>query len=102
MDIALEACDTYFFDYVYAALLPAQPAPYNLANVISNSTQVVAKASSPWQYEPATEYFSFTPRDAAYQSQWTRDNTYRQLVSLFFITWWGCPKLMRNIPSNAL
>lgn len=87
MDIALELCDTFFFDYVYAALLPAQPAPYNLANGVTNSTQFDGEASSPWQYESSTKYISFTPRDAAYMSQWTRDNIYRQLISLFFITW---------------
>jgi lathosterol oxidase len=87
MDIALELSDTFFFDYVYAALLPAQPAPYNLANGGVNSTQFDWKASSPWQYESSTKYLSLTPRDAAYMSQWTRDNIYRQLISLFFITW---------------
>jgi len=87
MDIALELCDTFFFDYVYATLLPTQPAPYNLANGGGNATQFDVKASSPWQYESSTKYLSFTPRDAAYMSQWTRDNIYRQLFSLFLITW---------------
>ncbi|KAG0648495.1 Sterol-C5-desaturase [Hyphodiscus hymeniophilus] len=86
MDIALELCDTYIFDHVYAVLLPASPAPFNLKSGVSNATFWDA-SSSPWQYEPASQYISFEPREAAYLSQWTRDNIIRQLISLYFITW---------------
>jgi len=87
MDIALELCDTYFFDYMYAKVLPAQPAPYSLNGAFSNSTITDLKAASPWHFEPASSILSFPPTDAAYMSQWTRDNAYRQLFSLFIITW---------------
>jgi len=86
MDIALEICDTYLFDHVYAALLPASPAPYNLKDGVSNGTFLDAISLS-WQYEPASQYISFQPRQAAYMSQWTRDNIIRQIVTLYFITW---------------
>jgi len=87
MDIALELCDKYFFDHVYAALLPVQTAPYNLGNGVINSTAFDPKASSPWEYHPASTFLSFAPGDAAYMSQWTRDNTWRQLITLYIITW---------------
>jgi len=87
MDIVLEFCDTFALDRVYAALLPAHPAPYNLKDGATNSSLFDAKASSPWQYQPSTTFFSFEPTEAAYMSAWTRDNIYRQLITLYFITW---------------
>lgn len=85
MDIPLECFDTYIFDYFYSALLPAQPAPYSWKNGLSNSSS--AADASTWTYQPATKFISFEPRAAAYNSQWTRDNIYRQMMSLFIITW---------------
>jgi lathosterol oxidase len=87
MDIALELCDTFFFDYMYSAILPAQPAPYSLKDGFGNSTVYDLKASSPWHYTPASKYLSWTPRDAAWTSQLPRDNAYRQAISLFLIMW---------------
>lgn len=86
MDIALELCDTYIFDYMYKAILPVQPAPYDL-NGGSNATTVDYKAVSKWQFSPASSLLSFPPTEAAYMSAWDRDNIYRQALSLFLITW---------------
>jgi lathosterol oxidase len=88
MDIALELCDTYVFDHMYAALLPAKPAPYSLSGASGNASISDFKAASPWQFEPASSLISFSPSDAAYMSQWNRDNIFRQAFSLFLITWW--------------
>jgi len=88
MDIALELCDTYFFDYAYSYILPAQPAPYLMQNGFGNSTVEALKVASSWQYTPASKYLSFTPRDAAWMSQLPRDNAYRQFFSLFLIMWY--------------
>ncbi|RKF65239.1 Delta-desaturase [Erysiphe neolycopersici] len=88
MDIVLELCDTYFFDKVYASALPAQTL--SLVNVgIANTTIYSDTKSTAWQYTPASSFFSFTPKDAAYMSSWNRDNIYRQAISLFFITWFA-------------
>ncbi|RFU25984.1 hypothetical protein B7463_g10345, partial [Scytalidium lignicola] len=84
MDILLEATDTFFFDYAYSAILPAAPAPYNLGG---NSTLTATTDASAWQYHPASKYISWTPSEAAYASAWSRDNIYRQAMSLFLITW---------------
>lgn len=87
MDIILEVCDTFAFDYIYSAILPAKPLPYDLIKEgLSNST--LHAATSTWKYTPATSYFSFEPRDVAYMSQWQRDNIFRQFISLFFIVWY--------------
>jgi len=87
MDIALELCDRYIFDSLYAAILPAKPAPYSLNGGSGNATAFDFKAASTWQFEPASSIISFAPTDAAYMSQWNRDNIFRQTVSLFLITW---------------
>ena len=87
MDIGLEFCDTFIFDHLYAALLPLQPTPYNLKDGYSNSSMIDIRAASPWVHHPTTQFLNFRPRDAAYMSQWTRDNYYRQCMSLFLITW---------------
>jgi lathosterol oxidase len=86
MDIPLECLDTFVFDYLYAAVLPAQPAPHrhSLNDGFSN---VSLADASPWSYQPASKFLSFRPREVAYMSQLTRDNQYRQLFSLFLITW---------------
>lgn len=86
MDIVLEVVDTYALDYLYSAILPAHPAPYDLKHGASNAT-LDFKASSTWQYTPSTKFITLEPSEAAYMSQWTRDNAYRQLITLFFITW---------------
>jgi lathosterol oxidase len=87
MDIALELCDTFFFDYLYSTVLPARPAPYGLKEGFGNSTIHDLKAVSPWQFTPASQYLSWKPRDVAWMSQLTRDNPYRQFISLLLITW---------------
>ncbi|KAL0473701.1 C-5 sterol desaturase [Neurospora intermedia] len=83
MDVVLEVSDQFMFDYMYAWLLPARPALYDFPDK-SNGT---AQAFSSWVYEPATKFFSLEPSQAAYQSIWTRDNIYRQALSLFLILW---------------
>ncbi|KAK3944303.1 C-5 sterol desaturase [Diplogelasinospora grovesii] len=83
MDIVLEVSDTFLWDYMYAWVLPARPAPYNFPD----HTNATGQAYSSWQYKPSTSFFSLEPSQAAYQSAWTRDNMYRQATSLFLITW---------------
>lgn len=83
MDIVLELTDTYLFDYMYAFLLPARPAPYNFPDAVPANATVF----STWQYKPATAFFSVEPSQAAYMSAWARDNIFRQSISLFLILW---------------
>lgn len=87
MDIALELCDTFFFDYVYAAVLPSSPASFSIKDGFGNSTIANLKAVSAWHFEPASQYLSWRPRDAAWMSQLARDNPIRQFISLFLIMW---------------
>jgi hypothetical protein len=86
MDIALELADTFFFDKVYAALLPAPPAPYDYPDLKANTT---GQTFSTWQYKPATQLFSLEPSQAAYMSAWPRDHIVRQYIGCFLITWYA-------------
>ncbi|ORY17698.1 hypothetical protein BCR34DRAFT_610863 [Clohesyomyces aquaticus] len=88
MDVVLELFDTYLFDALYASLLPAK-APYAPANATISSLreQPTAYAPTTWQYHPSSNYISFQPGQAAYMSQWPRDDWRRQFLSLYLITW---------------
>ncbi|KAI9714863.1 MAG: c-5 sterol desaturase [Bogoriella megaspora] len=89
MDVVLEAFDRYLFDYVYATVLPANSNffQYDLLKdsyLASNAT--LDSIASNYRYTPASQYVSFPPTQYAYQSQWARDNIYRQAFSLYIIT----------------
>lgn len=105
MDVILEAFDTYIFDRAYATLLPLNNA-YSVFEPIStiaaglknygfenqSSTQAGETllngiTSNGWQWKPASTWISFEPSQYAYQSTWDRDNIYRQIVSLYLLTW---------------
>ncbi|KAF2012496.1 hypothetical protein BU24DRAFT_452911 [Aaosphaeria arxii CBS 175.79] len=85
MDIVLEAFDTYAFDHLYAALAPVKQYPLGANATFSSAPKTLP--TNNWQFEPASEYLSFTPGPNAYLSQLTRDDWRRQLVTLFIITW---------------
>lgn len=88
MDIVLEAFDTFLFDPIYATLLPANiPAPSPNATFSSLKEASTPYLSTTWQFQPASEYLSFTPSKYAYMSAWPRDDMRRQFVTLFLITW---------------
>lgn len=84
MDIVLELTDTFVADYAYAYLFPARTALYDYPNAAAN---VSAAALSSWTYKPATEFLRVEPSLAAYMSSLDRDHPVRQIMTLFFITW---------------
>jgi lathosterol oxidase len=85
MDIVLELTDTFIADYAYAYLYPFRPDLYEFPH--GTSANASAQVLSSWTYTPATQYLQVQPSKAAYMSSLTRDNPYRQLATLFFITW---------------
>lgn len=104
MDVVLELFDTYVFDRLYATVLPIRSSvsSFNPISTISASFKgydanatfdpsvILADgnlARSGWQFEPASQFFSFQPSEYAWQSRWDRDNIYRQAVSFYLITW---------------
>ncbi|KAH8600788.1 hypothetical protein B0O99DRAFT_609477 [Bisporella sp. PMI_857] len=87
MDIVLEFVDKYCFDWVYATLFPLQLPSYNQTNGAVNSTHYNSTASPLWEYQPASSWISFAPGENAYMSRLARDNVYRQIASLYVVTW---------------
>lgn len=103
MDVVLEIADTYLFDRLYANLLPIHPSvsafdpisttAASLKGHSNNASWNTAAgvvgefARSGWQFAPASQYFSAQPSEYAYMSRWDRDNFWRQLVSLYALTW---------------
>ncbi|KAL9108939.1 MAG: hypothetical protein Q9227_006335 [Pyrenula ochraceoflavens] len=94
MDMVLEIVDAFIADPIYATLHPAsrlsaasQHASATLSSVREGATSVFTK---PYEYEPSSKYlrqYLPTPSHFAYESAWTRDNPYRQFLTLFLITW---------------
>ncbi|KAJ9643064.1 c-5 sterol desaturase [Coniosporium tulheliwenetii] len=97
MDVVVEVFDTFFFDRLYATLLPApyaQYAQYATPKTTPNGTyssmrEVPTPYASTYQYRPASEYLSFQPGEYAYMSRWPRDSVFRQAVTLYLITWYA-------------
>ena len=95
MDIILELCDTFVADYCYAYLLPAstpsaawQSTKHAATSTFSSLREGATPISSNgYTWHPATAYYSLEPSKYAYMSAWPRDNTYRQALSLYLITW---------------
>lgn len=85
MDIILEIIDTFIADYAYAYLYPIQPEINNFPH--KTTSNVSAQTFSQWTWKPATKFLQIQPSKAAYMSSLTRDHPYRQLATLFFITW---------------
>lgn len=93
MDIVLEAFDAYLFDSIYAQLFPAAPGPIAYTAIgnftISSMREEPTAYYNNYQYQPASQYISFSPSKYAYMSSLPRDNMLRQAISLFTITWYG-------------
>ena len=107
MDVILEVLDTFFFDRVYATLLPIHPSVSSFdplstiaaslkatfqdanaswaTNLAASQPPVGELVRSAWQYTPASDYFGVAPSEYAYMSRWDRDNIFRQSVSLFLV-----------------
>ncbi|AGO13297.1 AaceriAFR151Cp [[Ashbya] aceris (nom. inval.)] len=94
MDLVLEFCDSYFFDYVYAKLLPASLSPQMggmwqktaMREQMANATRVLERAldRSPEVYGYAPYMFGVSPH--AFESVLPRYSLLRQSLSLFVVT----------------
>ena len=93
MDVILEICDTFFFDYVYATLLPTSSADGigngSMSSLTFSNAREMSKA-----FAPASQYIQLAPSDFAFMSTLQRDNIWRQTLSLYLITWYASPHLI--------
>ena len=88
MDVILDIFDTFFLDRLYATLLPATSinVPLNVAKDAATTT-FSSMREAPTPYHFASQYVQLEPSPYAYMSAWRRDDTYRQALSLYLITW---------------
>jgi len=85
MDIVLEGFDTYLFDWVYATALPASSISF-AGNVVKDAANSTLSSSSTL-CTSASKFLSFEPSQYAYMSALSRDNPWRQYLTLYLITW---------------
>ena len=91
MDVVLEIFDTFLFDRIYAAALPA-PIPAYARNVVKDPTTTFSSMRElPTAIARTNQLFQLEPSQYAYMSQWGRDNVWRQGISLYLITWYKRP-----------
>ncbi|MCJ1337083.1 c-5 sterol desaturase [Bachmanniomyces sp. S44760] len=88
MDVILEIFDTFFFDKVYAEVLPASSPSFSTYGLKDAATSTFSSMrENPTTYPPATVFFNLKPSPCAYMSMWRRDNIWRQALTLYAITW---------------
>lgn len=95
MDVVLELFDTFVFDRLYANVLPLSPAILAAHNAAENFampanatwSSLKESATEAYTFQPASQLFSVQPSNYAYMSTWSRDNIWRQSISLYLITW---------------
>lgn len=78
MDVFLDVLDTFFFDRLYATVLPA--------------SESVAKDAGPGSQKTYNQhvgvYYPLQPSSYVDASAWKRDDIVRQAMSLFLIAWY--------------
>jgi Delta7-sterol 5-desaturase len=96
MDIVLEIVDTFVFDRLYAGVWPALSGSGAINSIYnSQNTTIPTFGDHPagllnnYKYTPASQYISVAPSKWAYMTSWPRDDPYRQLLSLYLITWYA-------------
>ncbi|EDN09721.1 C-5 sterol desaturase [Histoplasma mississippiense (nom. inval.)] len=89
MDVILEVFDTLIFDYFYAKLSSAKDASAisSRFNNSLNETKYDFVGAGGYVYQPTTTYFKLQPSIYAYTSSLPRDYIWRQLFTLYIITW---------------
>lgn len=90
MDIILEVFDTFLFDRLYATLLPASEAAASYSSLKDGaaSTTFSSMREMPTAVHAASHYLQLAPSPWAHMSSWSRDNIYRQALTLYLITWY--------------
>ena len=82
MDVVLEIMDRLVFDQMYATILP-RPSGAMQYDGFQNTTS----SFQPYQWTPASQYLSVAPGKWVDSSRLSRDDPWRQMISLYLITW---------------
>lgn len=87
MDIVLEIFDTFLFDRLYAICLPAALRSYGHDAMKDATSTFSSMREMPTAPHPSNQFFQLKPSQYAYMSAWSRENPWRQGLSLYLITW---------------
>lgn len=87
MDVVLEVFDTFFLDRLYAIALPDRVAGYGKYVVNDATSTFSSMRELPTAVYPSTHLWKLEPSEYAFMSAWPRDNIWRQMLSLYLITW---------------
>ena len=89
MDVVLEVFDTFLFDRLYASLLPASLIQFAKSSVKHVATSTFSSMREvPTAHSFASKFIQFEPSQYAYMSALPRDSIWRQVLSLYLITWY--------------
>lgn len=88
MDVVLEIFDTFLFDRLYAAALPASTLAFGHHAAKDATTTFSSMRELPTAIARSNQLFQLEPSQYAYMSQWGRHNIWRQGISLYLITWY--------------
>lgn len=91
MDIVLEVFDTLFLDRVYATALPTSSTPYTALKAGNATSTHTSVHGSPTAINFLSNFLRLEPSQFAYKSSWPRDYIWRQVISLYLITWYPFP-----------
>ena len=89
MDVVLEVFDTFLFDRLYAVILPGVSLTSGTKQRVRNhaSSTFSSVREHPTAIPRTNQFFQLEPSQYAYMSQLSRDNIWRQGLSLYLITW---------------
>ncbi|MCJ1406422.1 c-5 sterol desaturase [Ptychographa xylographoides] len=88
MDVVLEIFDHFLFDRMYAQLWPASSLQSPKDTVINAATSTFSSMrETPTAHASASQFLQLEPSSFAYLSAWPRDHLWRQVLSLYLITW---------------
>ena len=93
MDILLEIFDTFLFDRFWSIVYPTSTLN-NQKHAVKDTTATFSSMRElPTAIHASTQFFQLAPSRYAFMSQWPRDNIWRQLFTLYLITWYASRNL---------
>lgn len=87
MDILLEVFDTFLFDRFWSIVYPTSTLNYQEHAAKDTTATFSSMRELPTAIHASTQFFQLAPSRYAFMSQWPRDNIWRQLFTLYLITW---------------
>lgn len=102
MDIVLEVSDTFLFDRFWSTVYPASTLNYSKSVLKDATITFSSMREMPTAIHSSTQFLQLAPSRYAYMSEWPRDNIWRQLFTLYLITWYAYTSVSSSNSQNSL